>query len=170
MRYLKNFENNTYLTKICDILERSSVHDDNDSKILLSQVKTAIKNGADVNEISYDNISPLILSSIFRSKYYIEIDNVDVYAEIVTELINAGAYIDHIDRDGRSALIWSANRRNFDAMIILIEAGADWNIIDIYNEDFLGLLNNDDKNKIIKKYTVKYQDYLVKKDSEKFNL
>jgi len=41
---------------------------------------------------------------------------------------------------------------------------------DVYCEDFLDKLDGEDKNMIIKLYPKQYKDYLIGKESDKYNL
>jgi len=64
---------------------------------------------------------------------------------------------------------------------LVIDSGADWSQkligpydLTLYKPDFIDLLKKRGKNKlvdeIIKKYPEKYQEYLMKKNAEKYNL
>jgi hypothetical protein len=50
----------------------------------------------------------------------------------------------------------------------LIEYGADWNLLNINNKDFLDNLS--DPKLIIEKYPEKYKNYLIKKEVQEYNL
>ena len=92
--------------------------------------------------------------------------------EKVKKLIKAGANLDLQDNDRNTALIWASYRGYIDIVKELIKAGADWNLKDNdNNSDFLYYLTYFNwENKIIEEFPEEYQLYLVKKDSEKYNL
>ena len=92
--------------------------------------------------------------------------------EKVKELIKAGANLDLQDSGRNTALIWASYRGYIDIVKELIKAGADWNLKDNdNNSDFLYYLTYFNwENKIIEGFPEEYQLYLVKKDSEKYNL
>ena len=88
-------------------------------------------------------------------------------------LIDFGADVNHIDDYGKTYLIKETHHYVSDLTIIsiLIEANADWNIIDPNTgKDFFEKLKSEDKNIIIKKYPEKYQEYLKKKQMIKYNI
>jgi len=105
------------------------------------------------------------------------------YEKVFDSLIKAGANLDSQDENGNTALILAAYGSNgtsgsyFKSMIEkLIDAGADWNIKQSYtskenNKDFLEHIKDEEfKRHIIKKYHKKYEEYLIKKDSYKYNI
>jgi hypothetical protein len=61
---------------------------------------------------------------------------------------------------------------SFDEKIIimLIDAGADWNMKNDEDHDFLHYLNNEFKLELQHKYPEKYEEYLKKKQIKKFKI
>jgi len=92
------------------------------------------------------------------------------FLSLVKELIEAGANIDFQDDDGETALMIASNFVHIEIVRELIKAGADWNIKDNDNRDFLDHLLTVIKKQIIEEFPEKYQNYLIKKDAEKYNL
>ena len=172
MKYLKKFEKYDASLDLNYILD-SEVYSDSDAIKLLEKVRYAIENGCIIDDINVNWLdrTPLIMCAITKchilgttSKYS------HVYKQISKELIDAGANIDLVDHDGRSALIWAASRKHFDVMELLIEEGANWNIRDIYHYEFHEYLTIDESKKIMDKYPDKCELYTTKKIANKFNL
>jgi len=93
--------------------------------------------------------------------------------KMVKELIKAGANLDILDNIGNTALILASYRNNIKIAKELIKAGADWNLKDYDNDYyFLNYLveEDEDKDKIIEEFPEEYENYLIKKDAEKYNL
>jgi len=124
-------------------------------------VKLLIEAGADLNIQNNDGHTALIFASIFG------------YIELVKLLIDAGANLNihnihHQQRD--TALTVAAYRQNIEVIKLLIKAGADWNFKNDENKYFLDYLDDKDKNEIEKLDPEKYNEYLMKKNAEKYNL
>ena len=150
MKYLKRFEYNyaTLNDAICDCEDR----------LILKM----IEDGYDVNETDTMNRTPLMWCAIER----------EVSVDVTKKLIEKGAKLDAQDKDGCTALIKAADRRNYSVLYALLDAGADWSYREnfTHNPDFFYYLTYDDKIKVINKYPEKYQEYLMKKDAEKYNI
>jgi len=88
-------------------------------------------------------------------------------------LIDYGGDVNHIDEYGDSYLLKETHHFIADLTIIsmLIEANANWNIIEISTgKDFFEKLDLENKRKIKDKYPEKYQKYLKNKKAKEFNL
>jgi len=78
--------------------------------------------------------------------------------------------------DGRnSALLYASYKGEWNILFLILKYNPDWYIKDISKYDFIDYINDHidgDKviEKITKKYPVKYNEYLMIKKSEKFNL
>lgn len=83
-------------------------------------------------------------------------------------LIKYNADVNLQSNDGNSALHFAAINRNLKLVCLLIEYGADWNLLNINNKDFLDNLS--DPNFIIRKYPDKYENYIIKKEAQEYNL
>jgi ankyrin repeat protein len=151
MKYIKLFEKN------CLYDDQQKFHD----YIQFGNLDKALKlyKSADI-DLNYEvgDFTPLT-----RAIYYDRFHIIDV-------LIKLGVDINHVDNSGDSPLIYTAYQYKLDAMKMLIDAGADWNIKDNNNNTFLDILDNEDRELIIDDYPEKYKDYLMKKDIEKYNL
>jgi len=172
MKYLKKFEISIMNSDLNYILE-DEIYYESDAIKLLKKIRNAIDNGCIIDniDVNWMNRTPLIKCSILScyiknniSKYY------NLYAQISTELLNAGANIDYVDCDNKSALIWAADRHHYDVMELLIEEGADWNIINKYELEFLDYLTIKHSKEIMNKYPTQYEKYKLKKEANKFNI
>ena len=104
------------------------------------------------------------------------------YEKVFDELIKSDVNLDLQDNNGNTALILSAigstgSSSDYYKSIMekLIDAGADWNKTQSYmigyQKDFLDYItDNEFKRHILKKYHKQYEIYLMKKNSEKFNI
>ena len=179
MKYIKTFESKN----IVDYIENDNIE----------KVKKIIHSGFNLN-LQYDlGDTALIIASyhnrieiaklLINAGADVNIQNIDgdtalteassqMHIEIVKLLINAGAYLDIKNNNDITALIYAtkAYGNNFEMCKLLIDAGADWNIKDAYNKDFLDWLRDKDKKRIIELYPDKYDEYLMKKNAEKYNL
>jgi len=106
-----------------------------------------------------------------------ESKEVDLFNAIVNDntkrveyLIRLNADINIQDAEGRTPLFYAANHDFMSIVNILIEAGADWNIINNKGYDFTYLLSDKQFDYIMKKYPDEYKEYLMKKTANKFNL
>jgi len=161
MRYIKLFENKD--SGIFDIIKNIEIGNNNNYDIEFTKklIEKEIKDGVDLNIKDKYNRTVLLYSTR--------------YSEICKLLIDAGSDVDAQDVYNNTALILSAyHHHRFETLKLLIEAGADWNLKNDDNDDFLSYLNMYKKNKIIKLYPEQYEEYLIKKrfnDSvEKYNL
>ena len=69
------------------------------------------------------------------SKMYIRTEDREECDKLAVILIKAGANIDRLDRSGQNALMYSIERRYYDTPRVLIEHGANLNIV-LKREDF----------------------------------
>jgi ankyrin repeat protein len=91
-------------------------------------------------------------------------------AEIVEKLIELGVDIERVDDEGCTPLMTAGAYNHRDIIILLIEAGADWNAIDNRGYDSLDHMYDELKKEIIEDYPERYEEYLFKKEAERFNL
>jgi len=125
----------------------------------LKMVKELIKAGANLDILDNIGNTALILAS-YRNNI-----------EIAKELIKAGANVNSQDKYGSTALIYASYKNNIEITKELIKAGADWNLKNYDNDYyFLNYLVEEDKDKIIEEFPEEYENYLIKKDAEKYNL
>ena len=90
--------------------------------------------------------------------------------EILKRLIKAGANINSKGHDGMTGLIASTVYGYTECIIILIKSGANMHMTDKFGDDFSEFLD-DDIIKIIKKECPKeYSQYLLEKETNKFNI
>lgn len=103
-----------------------------------------------------------------KYKYYLAISRNNLLN--LKELIENYGEINCQDGSGWTPLMYAVNYKNMPAIITLIDAGADWNITEHNNRDFLDMMLKDTKKLIIKRFPDKYKYYLLIKKSKKFNL
>lgn len=129
-----------------------------------------LKNNAFVNKKDdYTNRTPLINAA--RSNKL----------SVLNKLLNAGAEVDSVDNFGYTALLYAA--QNFadkisssetnialDIIISLTKFGANWNVQDNDGFDIFRFLNDADNEKLIQMFPDKYNDYIIAKDAEIYNL
>ena len=101
--------------------------------------------------------------------------------EIVKYLINAGANLNIQNKHGKTPLIYAAVTKDFDwkleyetisfkAIKELIKAGADTNIKDNSGKDVFDYLKPKQVEEILKRFPKQCEEYIMKKNSEKYNL
>ena len=78
-------------------------------------LRWALNNGVDPNLADVDGITPLMIAAMSPQ---------DQLASIRI-LLGAGAHIDAMDSDGRSALVYAIRRQQYDNARVLADAGAD---------------------------------------------
>lgn len=94
--------------------------------------------------------------------------------EIVKFLIDCGADLNIQTIFGYTALmIASLNKSYFNVVLSLIKSGAEWNIY--YDKKksgktFLDFLSLKQRQTVIKMFPDKYEEYLIKKDAELYNM
>jgi hypothetical protein len=98
--------------------------------------------------------------------YAIFVKNVN----IIKSLIKYGIDVNLRNTLGSSPLNMAIDTLNEDIALLLIDAGADWNIVDNEGLDFFDRLTTKSRNIIIEKYPEKYKQYLIKKEANKYNL
>jgi ankyrin repeat protein len=92
---------------------------------------------------------------------------------IVKLLIKNGADVNlpYQNTDEKTTPLMLAGDINvYNIIAMLIEADADWNLKDIYGEDFLDHTYEDWVEIIKEDYPEKYEEYLMKKQAEQYNL
>jgi ankyrin repeat protein len=156
MKYIKKLEKFLNLLSPDEDSLVSAITEDN-----LWKVKKCIKNNTNVNATDTYKRTPLHFAVSQPGRI-----------EIVKELIDAGAKLDSKNDWGQTPLMISAQYHSlFDYVLLLIDSGADWNIINPDNgNDFLDILSIENTNYIIQKYPEEYEEYLIKKETIKYNL
>jgi len=158
MKYLKQFEKNKYsrIYTMLDLLTAVSEED-------IYLIKDIINSGFDINtKDSHDRNILNIIAREYTSHY-----NYD----IIKIVIDAGVDVDNVDSSGDTPLTFVAYEpTDIKFVKMLIEADADWYIDDYDEHDFFEYLDYRYKNEIAREYPEKHQEYLMKKDAEKYNL
>ena len=92
--------------------------------------------------------------------------------KMVKRMIDLGDIdINHQTVEGKTPLMFACDLVNgWNIIDILIAAGADLYLKDIYEYDAFDMMYNKYKNRIKDKYPEKYKEYEIKQDSEKYNL
>jgi len=149
MKYIKKFEKAFESSLMDDINNNNIVH-----------IKRLIDSGVDLDVQDNEGDTALTWAAYKSNK------------EIVELLITAGASLNVQDNDGNTALILSLfkNNNNIEIAKILTKAGADWSIKNNDGYDFFNWLIPVKQEQIIKLYPKKYKEYLINKDSKKFNI
>ena len=167
MKYIKRYEK---LYSIDDLIENIQN---------LNMVKKILSSGIDPNSYGKTYYPVIHLAA-----YY---DNIEVF----DILLKYGAKIDGINTsNGNTTLIdfsfYSSLNKLYDIDMLchIIDKGADWSIVNFDGKDFMDALYYNNSihpklqysekdniiNDIIKKYPEKYKEYLIKKDSNKYNI
>ena len=155
MKYIKLYENRLQV-KLIDSITFGDKNFKNDLINVLTMPTLTDGNTLDFIE---DGFTP-----ITAAVEYCRID-------FLKELLNHGSNIDYPDDNGNTPLMIAAYNNNcFDILILLIDAGADWFIKDDSGKYFVDLLENGWLEDIKFRYPEKYQEYLVNKASDKYNL
>lgn len=158
MKYIKKFENNRIAVlnelkdKFIDCIHFGS-HDTEDVLDML------LKYNINVNYYDSNADVPLIVATWYNRE------------ELVKKLLDVGANpnMQYKNTDD-TALTIAAKENNYNIIVLLIEAGADWTIKDNKGFDFVDLVTDDYLEILKEDYPDKYQDYKMKKDVEKYNL
>lgn len=165
MKYLNLYENNTNKAPLLSLIEGKPEFDlDDIIKIINSGIKLN-----DTNEFGY---TALIYSCI---NYHDTIEyrkmSVDFNIQITKALIDAGAKLNIKDKDGKTALIHAAIKNkyfnNYQTLIDLIAANADYTIKDEKGKDFLDYIKKDKTLQSILKHFTEVELYYYTK---KYNL
>lgn len=153
MKYIKHFESSK--RKLKYELMNAIAFDERDFYTKM----TNVYNCCNFNFVDDDNYTPLT-----AAVYYNRLN-------ILKELLKNGAKIDYPDGNGKTPLMIAAETNNSYTMIqTLIDAGANWKLKDIDKHDFIDFLDDIFLLFLIEDYPDKYHDYLVWKDSLKYNL
>ena len=147
----KMFETNSKINwELFDVIEFNNRVD---------KVDKLVKQGADVNFIHPEfGWSPLT-TAIERDR-----------ESIVKYLLKNGADVNLIDNNGLTSLFYAADHESFSSLQLLIDAGADWFIKDKHGDYFVDILSEEMGKIIAEMYPEKYQEYLIRKKADKYNL
>lgn len=151
MKYIKTYEwmDQNINNKLLD-----GIRLNDDIKIL-----DLLKQGADINCKNDYEWSLLMVAILYDRK------------EITKKLIELGADINMTQYDGKTPLIIASEINRFDAIQLLIENDADWNIKDAEDMDFLDHISDEYRKYVIEDYPDKYENYLMRKEAkDKYNL
>lgn len=85
----------------------------------LDMIQWLLENGADIDAVSHDRGYSAVMDAVWKSNL-----------PIVELLVNKGANLNFISRDGQTALILATGSENFDICRVLVENGADPTIKD----------------------------------------
>ncbi|XP_075233758.1 uncharacterized protein LOC142331613 [Lycorma delicatula] len=111
-----------------------NIHNENNNTLLLyilknvnnnkEHVSFVIQKGADVNICDNNGFTPIMYVILF-DKHVIN-GKKSIKTEIMSTLIEIGAYIDAIDKDGRTSLCHAFQRDydNDDILVLLLDCGA----------------------------------------------
>jgi hypothetical protein len=134
----------------------------------ISSIKKYIDEGYNINYKNSLGETGIMISS-YINRY-----------EITKILIDNGAKLNLFDNNKNTALIYAAygivtnnitDINDYKSIILLLDNEVDWNHKNNNNEDFLTILKNTKiKNQIIKKYPIKYDNYLMKLKTNDFNI
>jgi uncharacterized protein len=100
-----------------------------DKKIEL--VNLLVRHGADVNQRNHRGLAPLHEAALTSWKAAQKISRL---------LLDEGAYVDAVDRLGRTPLILAVGERNVDLVKLLLERGADATLMNVHGEKALDLV------------------------------
>lgn len=155
--------------------------------IKLFESKKVLVRGELLDKITFDKktFDVFLYKNFYKDNSYENLYNVNfIYGDwtplttavyynrniILKKLIKFGANVDFPDSNNKTPLIIAAEENKLEAIQILIEANADWNIKDNLNHDFMYYISDKYKKIIIEDYPEKYKDYLFVLDTENFNL
>jgi ankyrin repeat protein len=161
MKYLEIFEK--YNQKVYSRALMSYCN----NKASLNQIRKAIFDGADVNYRDVCDNTPLHKATNIKFASAIELlikngANVNVQNDLgYTPLMNVIA---------SGSWMFSKDTRGKKSISLLIDAGADLNYRNYRGLDMFDLSGQEVKLFIKEKYPEKYEEYIVKKDAEKYNL
>ena len=118
----------------------------------------------------------------FEAKYFFkkpENFNWDIFSAIQYEKIDIVSDMLKTDNDiiytkipasHATPLIYAGYSNNYDIIKLLVNAGSDWTAENDQENDFIYYISDDIKEKLIHEYIDEYENYLTKKDSDKYNL
>ena len=161
MKYIKTFEKLRLVTQK-DLNENLLNY--SKSKKSLQLIRDLIERGANVNCRDGRKRTPLIIAS-----------SVGFYSGIRL-LIENGANVNAVDDDGNTALIFIGSKYNIGPAMkstidLFIQNGVDLNHTNERGIDAFHSLTNSNLEKYIQeKYPDLYDEYLMKKDANKYNL
>jgi ankyrin repeat protein len=185
VKYIKAFEQKTSteliesiingdLNKVDDLIKSGSVDvnkqssDDETALIVASYqnrlniVKDLINAGADVNIKSNYTGAWGGYTALMQASYH-------NFMNIVKELIDAGADVNIKNSDGHTALYYAMDQsykgENYLLFKSLLNAGADYNLVDLF--DFVSDVY---REKLKIDFPEKYDEYLMIKNAKKYNI
>jgi hypothetical protein len=128
-----------------------------------------------LNDIGFFNWLEIDIDDLDR----IDEDDIEIIEDnlkdIKYKLTKYKELIDHSYAEIKTTiLIYTAQMdmtpRIFKVLTYIINAGANWNLRDENNKTFFDYLDDETKEKIIKKYPKKYQKYLLISKANKYNI
>jgi ankyrin repeat protein len=161
MKYIKKYENKLYFDDFAKEIVNATANDN------AKKLKQLIKKHEDYNiDFSYNQgFTPLLYAALYNSNNTLKV------------LVNYGANVNKQNDKGDTPIILASSpfikselEKSLKIIKILIKAGADLNIKNNNNKDLFDIADNNIKEFIKLKYPKKYQEYLMKKNAEKYNL
>jgi len=150
---MKNYNNYIKLNEITtlEFLKMVVIND-------ISGARLYLQNGGDVNVVDSNKQNGLMMCA-----------NIFNVLEMIELLLEYDIDIDAKDLYGETALI-IASRNDFKNVMRLIDADADWELLDSDGNDFLSHLFPGERKRIINKYPEKYEKHLQQLKANEFNL
>jgi ankyrin repeat protein len=100
----------------------------------LKQLQSAISKLEHVNLVDEEGYTPLMLACEQNPENEEQEDEERHYLEVVQTLIAAGANVNAVSKDGKTALIWAVNNEKLEIVEALLEAGANV-AVEVLNEE-----------------------------------
>ena len=112
----------------------------------------------------YYTIDNELINAVYHNNYY-----------KTKKLLDSGFDINSTEDNKQTALLYAAYKGEWNILYLLLKYNPDWYIKDASGLDFIDYIEEwlgGDKvlKQIRKKYPEKYDEYFIKRNSEKFNL
>jgi ankyrin repeat protein len=131
----------------------------------LRDTKKLLNKGANVNIQNRIGKTPLI-NTVSSSS----VGTTEQRMKMIDLLLKYGADVNIQDHNGNTAIIKAAINGLTELVFKLIEVGADLSIENLDHEDIFSYLTGEGVEEIKEKYPEEYDEYLLKKDSNRYNL
>jgi len=152
MKHIKDFQISYSIEQLMTIISQSSKRD---------SIKSVIDSFDDVNILSKFGNTPLIMAVSYQ------------LVTIIKELLEHGADT-NIPNNSPIYPISLAAKGNRESCIeiikILTDAGASWSVNDKDNKYMFDYLNSDNSMKLKNLYPDKHKEYILYKNTDKFNI